>query len=121
MIFFSLNKRFWDNKWYLPTKHLWELGNINKSKSHKDKSVFLGNHVVGSSNKIAITNLDQRTGGIVIHGTHNGNLTYIDILDKRRHENVNVSSFPGWDAFGRSGNNVFSLILNPWGKIYAQV
>ena len=51
----------------------------------------------------------KRSPQIDIHGTHNGNLTYIDILDKRRHENVNVPSFPGWDAFGRSGNNVFSF------------
>ena len=60
----------------------------------------------------------KRSPQIEMRGNHTGDLTYID---KRLTENVNFPSFPGWDAFGRSGNNVFSLILNPWGKIYAQV
>ena len=49
-------KGFWTiNGMYLPSKSFWELGNINKSKSHLDMSFFLVNRVAGSSNKIAYT------------------------------------------------------------------
>jgi hypothetical protein len=49
----------------------------------------------------------KRSPQIDIHGVHNGNLTY---NDNRLIENVSFPPFPTWDDFGKSGNNIFSLM-----------